>query len=489
MHKITSKQRGDTLVEILVAIGIFTLVSGALYGLFSSGIKLARDTQDRITALALANQHVEIIKNLPYEDIGTMGGHPVGAIERTQSAEVNNIPFTIDTDIDLIDDAYDDLAPIDTLNGDYKKVEINITWPNQVGNPVTLITNIVPDGLESESGGGTLWIEVYDPTTDPIEPVADANVSIEAPSTIPPVSEAVLTDEAGRYILAGVPEGIQAYQVIVTKAGYSTAQTYDQDILTNPNPDPGHLNVIEGDVTTEYFQISELVDNLTIRMQEDSSKVTICHNTDSGSETIRVNISALETHLTSHGDVLGICGGSYDATGDPVNTTFLMHGAKTIGSDGEGLPIYKYNEEHDTGLIGEYSADNIETDIYDIIYDEETEGYVITGYSEPIPYVALPNTSQVITFDLANYEPFTELITVLDPDTSRILDADVRLHYDGAPSFDQTITSYQYGQVFFASLSPQEYSLEITAPGYDAYSNTLTINGNERQNVTLTPTI
>ncbi len=473
---------GNTLIEILVTVSIFSMISVSLFGLFSSGLRLVSDNQKRVTANGLAIEHMEIIKNLPYDDIGTVSGYPSGAIERTQEQELNNIPFTIETDVDLVDDDYDDVSPTDTLNGDYKKIAISVSWPNYIGDPVTISTIIVPDGLESESGGGTLWIEVYDPTTDPILDIADASVSVEAPDVTPAVSEIGTTDENGRYILAGVPEGIEAYQVIITKDGYSTAQTYDRDMLTNPNPDPAHLNIIEGDVTTEYFQISQLVNNLTIRMQTDSDKVTLCHNTSS---TIRVDLSALDTHLDTHGDTLGACGDTYDNTGDPVDTTFTMHGEKTIGTDGEGLPIYKYNEAHQTGNDGEYAAENIEADTYSIIYDEENEGYVIAGYSEPLPHIALPGSSQYITFDLANYEEYTGLFTITDSNENRLTEASVRLSYDGTPSFDETIVSYQYGQVFFDDLSPRTYNIEITADGYGTYSDTITINGNEDQAFTL----
>lgn len=478
-------QSGNTLVEIIVAVGIFSIIIGSLYSLFASGIELVRDNQARVTALAVANQQIEIIKNLPYDDIGTVGGIPDGALVQSQTITSNNIPFTVDTDIRFVDDEYDSLTPTDLLAVDYKRVTVNVTWPNMSSNtPVNLVTSIVPNGIETDEGGGTLWVEVFDPSLETVQPVSGATVTITATATNPDVAVSALTDTDGRYILLGAPVGVEAYEVIVTKDGYSTDRTYARNSITNPNPNPANLTVLADQVTTEYFQISELVDSLTVRMQEDSHKVTICHFSEGDSgNTISVDDSAVGSHR-DHGDYLGPCEGGFDQTGVPVDTSFTMYGEKTIGTDSEGLPIYKYNEEHDTGSDGEYAANNIETDVYHIIYDEETEGYVISGYSDPLPYIALPNTNQIVTFELEDYEPYTLLTTVTDPSGGRLTDATVRLYTDSL-DYDQTLTAYQYGQVFFNDLIPQTYNVTITLSGYQTYTGTINVSGNEDQTITL----
>lgn len=479
---------GNTLVEILVAVGIFSIIVGSLYALFASGIELVRDNQARVTALAVANEQIEIIKNLPYDDIGTDGGIPDGTLLQTQVITSNNIPFTVQTDIRFVDDEYDNISPTDLLPVDYKRVQITISWPNMTANKaVTLVTSIVPNGIETDEGGGTLWIEVYDPSLDTVPPVDGATVTINATATNPDVAVSALTDSDGRYILLGAPVGVEAYEVSVTKPGYSTDRTYARDSITNPNPNPANLTVLADQITTEYFQISPLVDSLTVRMQEDSHKVTICHFSGGGSgNTISVDYSAMDSHL-GHGDYVGPCDGGYDETGVPVDTTFTMHGEKTKGTDSEGLPIYKFSNEFDTGSDGEYAATDIEADTYHIVYDEETEGYVISGYSAPLPYIALPNTNQKITFELEDYEPYTLLLTITNPDAERLTDASVRVYTDSA-SYDETQIAYQYGQVFLGDLIPQTYNISITLDGYQTYTGTISVSGNEDQTITLNPT-
>lgn len=479
------RRTANTLVEILVAVSVFAIVGGAIMSLLFSGIRAVRTNEARITAIGLAQQQMELIKNLPYNDVGVIGGYPVGTIAPVANQTINNVTYTVTTAIEYVDDSYDGVVPADALNADYKQIHVEVEWTPSGGEPappIIVVTNIVPNGLENTTAGGTLWIEVYDPTVEPIEQIEGATVDIQAPSVIPPISITAQTDIDGRFIQPGLPPGTEAYHITVSKAGYSTAQTYDQDPVTNPNPNPANLSVAAGQVTTEYFQISRLVDYLTIHTQTDDHKVTICH-VPGGPNTISVDRSALNAHL-AHGDSLGTCGGGPDQTGIPVSTNFTMHGEQTIGTDGEGLPIYKYNENLSTDANGNYVADNIEADTYHIIYDQAVEGYVITGYSLPWPVVALPTSAQTLTIDLDPYEPFTLLVSVLNSSGQQITSASVRL-YTINLSYDQTIATYQYGQAYFNALNPQTYNIQITEPNYLTYSSTITVTGNEMQTITL----
>lgn len=477
-----------TIVELAIAVAIFGIISTGLVAIFTSGIQLVRSNQFTVAAVNVANEKIEVIKNLPYSEVGTIGGIPSGSIPQTATETLNGREFTITTSIRYIDDAYDDVAPTDTVNTDYKQVRLQVSWEDSSDpDPVTLTANISPNGLETTEGGGTLWIEVYDPLTESIDPVADATVTIEAPDVTPAVSITSTTDENGRYILIGAPPGIEAYHVTITKDGYSTAQTYDRDPVTNPNPLPAHLNVVEGQVTTEYFQISPLVDSLTVRFQEDDDKVTLCHIQSGAETTITVSTNSVDTHIVNHGDYLGPCNGDYDHTKDGVATTFLIHGEKSIGTDLEGLPIYKYSQTLTTNTSGEVTISDFESDTYHIIYDEEAEDYVITAHSLALPMILLPSTVSYITFDLAPYEEYTALLNIVDHDGLPLTDATVHV-YDGA-SYDQTQYSYHYGQVFFSGLFPTSYSIEISQDGYDTYTGTLIIAGNENQTLTLSETL
>ena len=73
-----------------------------------------------------------------------------------------------------MDDVYDGVAPSDILSDDYKQVQIDVSWNDaSTANPLSLVSAIVPDGIETIDTGGTVWIEVFDPTADPVSAVVD----------------------------------------------------------------------------------------------------------------------------------------------------------------------------------------------------------------------------------------------------------------------------------------------------------------------------
>lgn len=434
---------GVSIIEFIVGFGIFLVVAGALYALMTSSLKILNDDQQRSAALGIARKRMEYIKNLPYDDVGTVNGVPSGALQQNETEVLNNVTYTITTKIQYIDDSFDDVAPTDTVNIDYKKVRIKVSWP-QGGedDPVTLVTNIVPTQIESTATGGTVWIEVYDPTTDPIEPLKNASVTIDAPNVNPPVSTSGETDADGRFILPGLPEGIEAYKIVVTKPAYSTDQTYDRDPVTNPNPTPPHLNVVAGEVTTEYFEISKKVNLLAVHVR------------------------------------------NYD-TGDHLVVPFRLHGDKTIGTDTDGFPIYKYDVVHTPNNGGNAEIQALESDVYSILFDEADIGYVVAGHDHLLPYAALPQSSETIIIYLAQYEPFTALLTVINQAGDIVAGADVQLvHQPSGYNLTQPTTTY--GQTFFRDLTTANYDVTITAAGYTTYTGSVIVNGNEQQTIPIT---
>lgn len=322
MDWLIKSKHGSSLLEVILAIVIVTFIVGSLLSLFTSGTRLLYHAKARLTAVALANEQLEFIRNLPYDSVGTTGGIPTGTLPQTQTTQVNNTPYTIDTDIIYVDDAYDKVIPLDLLNTDYKKVTITVSWSiASTPTSIALTSTIAPNGIETNSSGGTIFIQVYDPSTTPSTPLQGATIKITAPTTNPAVSLTKKTDSSGIYVLAGAPPGIEAYHIEISKAGYSSAQTYPTDPVNNPNPSPADLNVLVGETTSQYFEIAPVVTAMTLQTVDDS-------------------------------------------TATPVSTTLTIHGEKTIGTDGSGAPIYKYNKTVITDLSGNYQETNFETDTY-----------------------------------------------------------------------------------------------------------------------------
>jgi len=257
--------KGLTLIEILVATLVLGVVSIGLFGLFSFTLKIINENRGRTGAVALAEQRLEMIRNLPYSDVGTIGGIPQGTVAGSENVIRNNFNYTVNAYIYYIDDPFDGLIgePEETLNTDYKKVQVAAAWTSGFGQrSVVLSTIVAPKGIETTAGGGTLKINVFDALGDP---VSAANVHVENDQVDPVISADYQTGENGILILPGAPESIENYSVTVTKAGYSVDQTCPQEIgepnpicpvdIENSNPTKPHLTVLEGQLTEEGFSI------------------------------------------------------------------------------------------------------------------------------------------------------------------------------------------------------------------------------------------
>src|SRR5476651_1010598 len=103
-------QRGFTLVETLVGSAVFVVVALATYQAFGVLMDAVSVSQAKLAGTTLANQEIEIIRNLPYASVGIQNGIPAGNIQRSQTIVQNNYSFTVVTTIRNVDDTFDGTA-------------------------------------------------------------------------------------------------------------------------------------------------------------------------------------------------------------------------------------------------------------------------------------------------------------------------------------------------------------------------------------------
>jgi len=160
----------------------------------------------------------------------------------------------------------------------------------------------------------------------------------------------------------------------------------------------------------------------------------------------------------------------YDSGPIPLpNLAFNMRGTKTIGTDGGGAPIYKYNSNLQTDSSGVLNVTGLEWDTYDITINNVGLNLDISESCNPQPLSLLPGTN--VQEDLFFVPHTINSLLVSVTDTSGILlgNASVRLYRSG---FDSTQTTSACGQTFFSSLSQgtvsggNAYSIDATRSGY-----------------------
>lgn len=349
MKKNKQKSKGFTLVELLVALTIMVVVITPLtIALIKNGQFMVRN-KEKLIAESVASEQIEIIRNLPYDDIGTDTGWPHGIITPCPNPITKDgITFQTQVMIDDVDDPYDGCnsgtspeeclqdpdKPEDTHGNDYKKVEVmviplsnpneDIECPYSNPNPknaliTTLTTDISRPGPETDAETGVLQVSVNDASGGP---VVDANVDVTNVNLGINITNQK-TSTNGKITFYALPMG-DNYHIVTTKTGHSTDQTYPIS-EENPNPTPKDQSVLLLQLTSISFSI-DLLSAMTIN-------------------TVDVNGAPIL---------------------DPV--TFTIHSEKKIGSDGLGNPIYKYTSTQTTAS-GSINFSDMEWDSYTFTLD------------------------------------------------------------------------------------------------------------------------
>ena len=336
---------GFTLIEMLIAITIVTMIAGAVYQGMTVAFDVVRLSRIKSVANSIAGEDFEIMRNMPYNSIGLQGGIPAGSLPRTKRISRSGLIFDATTTIRNFDDPFDgqvgsSTAP-DTAPADYKLVQIDLQCIGcDPGDAMSYTTTIAPHGLESSSGRGSLFVRVFNANGQPID---DAQIAVTNTWVVPNISINESTGVSGQLQLVDVPTSTEKYAITVTKAGYSTDRTYLPGASGNPNPVKRHASVIAGQLTNTSFAIDR---------------------------TSTVNIQTVNELCVSQG-----------------NKTLTFTGAKKIGT---GPDVFKTVRTITTNGSGLATLDNLEWDTYTVAAGS---GFTIGGSIPVLPLVIAPGST------------------------------------------------------------------------------------------------
>jgi len=165
-----------------------------------------------------------------------------------------------------------------------------------------------------------------------------------------------------------------------------------------------------------------------------------------------------------------------------IEVPFTLRGAKTVGTGPAG-PVYKYDASHTTDSSGMVTVSNLEWDAYTVSVAPVT-GYDIASACSPQPVVLAPNSTATIGIYFAPDTTNNLLVDVKNSTGSLISGANVRLTKGG--SYDTTKISDACGQTFFSGLTNGNYSLTVSALGYQTFSSSgVDVTGTTNHSVTL----
>lgn len=436
-------QKGFTLIETLIGATVFVLVALSAYQAFGLLMDTVSISKAKIAATSIANENFEIIRNLPYEDVGIPNGIPEGEIPRDKTTTRDGYVFDILTTIRNIDDPFDGTVggtPSDNLSpADYKLVDLDITCTNcKVSSPLKFVTIVAPHALETLSINGALFVRVSDSNGLPIQ---GASVHIENTEIVPNIIIDETTDNDGWIKIVDAPPGTNVYNIIATKAGFSTDQTYPIGGEAGTDPISPDVTVVVQQVSSRNFTIDKL-SSLTIS-SVDSTCVAL------------------------------------------PNIGFSLTGTKIIGTPS----ILKY-DTHDfsTDGSGNTTISDLEPDTYNTTL--VSSSYDLAGM-DPSPLFNLsPEENKALQLVVIPHLDKALLISVKDSTNLPIDGASVLLEKTGFSETKNTNSGLcsTPGQVFWNGLSDGTYTLTISKEGYQTSISSVEISSNwQNQNIILIP--
>ncbi|TSD00776.1 MAG: Uncharacterized protein Athens071425_579 [Parcubacteria group bacterium Athens0714_25] len=402
---------GFTLIEALVVLFIVSIILATFYSVFSSGTRHIINSKNRLGAISLANQKMEIIRNIPYADIGTTTGIPHGILDADYWENVNTVNYHVKIDVSYVDDSFDSTVDIsDIIPTDYKVARVTILWGEELASQQAyLVSNFVPPGVETSAGGGTLRVNVIDTPA-----VGLSNVAVNISSADNGVNISTVTDSSGTVLRPGMPAG-DDYVISVSKNDYESVTTLPVSPDSNYDPvaDQNAL-VIEGSLNIKSI-IIDLVSNIKIVTKD------------------------------PFGNLI-------------ADIPFNLNGGRLLGNNiSGGLPgvlEYNFNQNLVTDGNGEESIDGLSPGAYIFTPDESITDYTFyemdpnddVNYSK---FIVDPGVDSEVKAIFLDNSLDSLCVSISDQNTGASIEgAEVRLK-NALLGYEVSLTTDKFGKVYF----------------------------------------
>ncbi len=437
-----AKYKAFLLIEAMTVLFIFALITITFYSVMSVGTRYIQDAKNRLGAISVVNERMEIVRNLAYDSIGTNTGVVGGNIPRDQDVTENAHQYHIHTEVFYVDDPFDGIGYADTVwFEDYKRVIITVSWAGvDNSEKVEIVSRFVPPGKEVQhAGDGILSVNIFSDQPGGAG-ISDSNVTLI--NSVTGLNTYQMTDSSGNATFMGnrITNSIQKYQITVTKDGYETVSTMPPYPLTPLyNPIDVHASVVTG-----TMNVANIVQN----------------------KLANIKISTVD-HLDA-----------------PISgTTFQLVGGRKLGTDVAlpNAPVYNFDENGTTDSGGEKLYSAISPGNYAFSLTGATlSGYAIISTTPTLPFPLLSADGTLnAKLKLASKTVTSLLVSVTDlSSTLPVSGAKVKLT-NTALGYEKELTTAGEGNAFFPDSSdpllPGTYHLKVTADGFSDKESDVTI--------------
>jgi type II secretory pathway pseudopilin PulG len=275
-YNLTMNARGEggfTLIETILGLTVMAIMVLAVTNLFVSNLQTVTLSKARNIGLGLANEQIEYLRDLPYQNASTLNGaiYPPGTIPDTQTLVRGGYTFTVKTEISYIDDPADGNATgtapnhITDLNpADYKRAQVSVYLKSNNALVDQLTTDIAAKAAETASNTGVIQVRVVDNSNNPVQ---DANITIFNATPNPDVNITTNTDSQGYATIPNLPpDSNHGYQLTITGPGDTYGSAANQYSSLQTIPDPAgtqtavwqNLNVVVQNVQSVVYKVDRL---------------------------------------------------------------------------------------------------------------------------------------------------------------------------------------------------------------------------------------
>ena len=175
-----ASDRGFTIIELIVAVSVFSIVAGGIAAMAGSGLNLSRNNRERSIAANLASADQDAAVSLDFTDLVAEVGTPT-----VTQPVVGNTSYTLTRDVGW--EAREGETNIcgytagDATTTWVLRVTSTVSWPNRPapmspGSATTIVSP--PVGYTQDSSQGTAPVTVSDPSQNPPAPVDQVPVLV-----------------------------------------------------------------------------------------------------------------------------------------------------------------------------------------------------------------------------------------------------------------------------------------------------------------------
>jgi len=212
----SGRDSGFTLIEVLVAGVVMVVGVFALAGFFTTSASRVLDSSTRSLLTQVAQQELETIRSMQYQNVGTVGGDPAGTLLSSENKPVENRPLVVTRGVIYWQDpSYSGPYP-----ANYRRVTITVGLANQTRLAPVQLQTIVAGGAT----GGTINVTILNVAG---AGVPNAQLAITNTNLVPNVTinaPAIHTNSQGKLQVPGLtPDPSGGYKVSSSLTGYYTA--------------------------------------------------------------------------------------------------------------------------------------------------------------------------------------------------------------------------------------------------------------------------